>query len=182
MRSHLCSLRCSAGLTSAVLKLRVCESACLPCQPVHWPARDPMASSHRTKPSYEVRHQDNASSSSSAPQQPSAASSARYAGGPRRQASNASTQSGTARQAGQRAAASGSSGANHVETMTTKLLVETKKLLEGLTQWSNREASEEDISNSFVRLGNLFVRHRPVGSDNAHRTRPVRHSPRRASR
>ena len=38
----------------------------------------------------------------------------------------------------------------------TKLLVSTKQLLEGLTEWSQGKISEEQVSDIYVRLGNCF--------------------------
>jgi hypothetical protein len=38
----------------------------------------------------------------------------------------------------------------------TKLLVSTKQLLEGLTDWSQGKISEEQVSDIYVRLGNCF--------------------------
>lgn len=45
---------------------------------------------------------------------------------------------------------------NNIESSVTKLLVETKRLLETLTAWSKSQASDEDVSNVYVRLGNEF--------------------------
>ena len=49
-----------------------------------------------------------------------------------------------------------SSGAAHMESTVTKLLVATKQLLEGLTDWSQGRISEEQVSDIYVRLGNCF--------------------------
>ena len=38
----------------------------------------------------------------------------------------------------------------------TRLLVATKQLIETLTAWSRRQASETDVSDVYVRLGNEF--------------------------
>ena len=43
-----------------------------------------------------------------------------------------------------------------VESAVTRLLVSIKKLLEGLTQWSTSDRSEEDVSDVYVTLGNDF--------------------------
>ncbi|AMD21501.1 HER223Wp [Eremothecium sinecaudum] len=43
-----------------------------------------------------------------------------------------------------------------VESSVTKLLISTKSLLEKLKQWSKRLATEEQVSDSFVQLGNDF--------------------------
>ncbi|KAI0033369.1 actin interacting protein 3-domain-containing protein, partial [Vararia minispora EC-137] len=43
-----------------------------------------------------------------------------------------------------------------VESAVTRLLVSIKQLLESLTRWSNVQASEEDVSDVYVRLGNDF--------------------------
>lgn len=50
----------------------------------------------------------------------------------------------------------GSARAAHMETTVTKLLVATKQLLEGLTDWSQGRISEEQVSDIYVRLGNSF--------------------------
>lgn len=49
-----------------------------------------------------------------------------------------------------------SSAAAHMESTVTKLLVATKQLLEGLTDWSQNKISEEQVSDIYVRLGNCF--------------------------
>jgi hypothetical protein len=46
--------------------------------------------------------------------------------------------------------------AAHLETTVTKLLVATKQLLEGLTDWSQGRITEEEVSDIYVRLGNCF--------------------------
>ncbi|KAI0262724.1 hypothetical protein BC834DRAFT_828524 [Gloeopeniophorella convolvens] len=43
-----------------------------------------------------------------------------------------------------------------VESSVTRLLVSIKQLLESLTNWSNSKASEEEVSDVYVRLGNDF--------------------------
>jgi hypothetical protein len=43
-----------------------------------------------------------------------------------------------------------------IESSVTRLLVATKHLLESLTQWAKGSASETDISDSYVQLGNEF--------------------------
>lgn len=43
-----------------------------------------------------------------------------------------------------------------IESTVTRLLVATKQLLESLTQWARREASEQDVSDIYVTLGNEF--------------------------
>lgn len=43
-----------------------------------------------------------------------------------------------------------------VETAVTRLLVSIKQLLEALTKWSNQEATEGQVSDVYVRLGNDF--------------------------
>lgn len=54
-------------------------------------------------------------------------------------------------------AGSGSSSSTaHLESTVTKLLVSTKQLLEGLTEWSLGKISEEQVSDIYVRLGNCF--------------------------
>jgi hypothetical protein len=43
-----------------------------------------------------------------------------------------------------------------IESTVTKLLVATKQLLESLTQWARGDASEQDVSDVYVNLGNEF--------------------------
>uniref|UniRef100_A0A060T849 ARAD1D00858p n=1 Tax=Blastobotrys adeninivorans TaxID=409370 RepID=A0A060T849_BLAAD len=43
-----------------------------------------------------------------------------------------------------------------IESTVTKLLVATKQLLECLTRWAKGEASEQDVSDIYVNLGNEF--------------------------
>lgn len=43
-----------------------------------------------------------------------------------------------------------------IESSVTRLLVATKHLLESLTQWAKKSATETDISDSYVQLGNEF--------------------------
>jgi hypothetical protein len=43
-----------------------------------------------------------------------------------------------------------------IESTVTRLLVATKQLLESLTQWARGEASEQDVSDVYVNLGNEF--------------------------
>lgn len=43
-----------------------------------------------------------------------------------------------------------------IESTVTRLLVATKRLLESLTHWAKREASEQDVSDIYVTLGNEF--------------------------
>ena len=45
---------------------------------------------------------------------------------------------------------------SQIEKSVTHLLVATKQLLETLTQWSRRQASENDVSDIYVRLGYEF--------------------------
>lgn len=45
-----------------------------------------------------------------------------------------------------------------IEASVTKLLIATKQLLECLTSWSRREATEQDVSDIYVNLGNEFNR------------------------
>jgi hypothetical protein len=45
---------------------------------------------------------------------------------------------------------------SNIETSVTRLLVATKQLIETLTAWSRRQASENDVSDVYVRLGNEF--------------------------
>lgn len=58
--------------------------------------------------------------------------------------------------AGGAGAKSGGGMAAHLETTVTKLLVATKQLLEGLTDWSQGRITEEQVSDIYVRLGNCF--------------------------
>lgn len=43
-----------------------------------------------------------------------------------------------------------------VESAVTRLLVSIKQLLEALTNWSNEKATETEVSDVYVRLGNDF--------------------------
>lgn len=43
-----------------------------------------------------------------------------------------------------------------IESSVTRLLVATKHLLESLTQWAKKSATESDISDAYVQLGNEF--------------------------
>lgn len=43
-----------------------------------------------------------------------------------------------------------------IESSVTNLLVSTKLLLQKLTQWSKKQASEEQVSDAYVKLGNDF--------------------------
>jgi hypothetical protein len=43
-----------------------------------------------------------------------------------------------------------------VESAVTRLLVSIKSMLESLTFWSELKASEQDVSDVYVRLGNDF--------------------------
>lgn len=43
-----------------------------------------------------------------------------------------------------------------IESTVTRLLVATKQLLESLTQWARKEASEQEVSDIYVTLGNEF--------------------------
>lgn len=43
-----------------------------------------------------------------------------------------------------------------VESTVTRLLVSIKQLLESLTQWSKQIATETQVSDVYVRLGNDF--------------------------
>lgn len=45
---------------------------------------------------------------------------------------------------------------NTIESSVTKLLVSTKHLLEGLTQWSQNKATEVEVSDAYVKLGGDF--------------------------
>lgn len=45
---------------------------------------------------------------------------------------------------------------NSIESSVTHLLVATKQLLESLTQWARGAASEQDVSDIYVNLGNEF--------------------------
>ncbi|KAF7173828.1 hypothetical protein CNMCM5623_006045 [Aspergillus felis] len=45
---------------------------------------------------------------------------------------------------------------SQIEKSVTHLLVATKQLLETLTQWSRRQASENEVSDVYVRLGYEF--------------------------
>ncbi|KAG0035514.1 Bud site selection protein 6 [Podila clonocystis] len=47
-------------------------------------------------------------------------------------------------------------GTSPIEQTVTKLLVATKQLLEGLTLWSTRKMSEEQVSDIFVQLATQF--------------------------
>ncbi|CAN6655201.1 bud site selection protein 6 [Trichomonascus vanleenenianus] len=49
-----------------------------------------------------------------------------------------------------------SSPMSTIESTVTRLLVATKKLLESLTQWARGDASEQDVSDVYVNLGNEF--------------------------
>lgn len=62
---------------------------------------------------------------------------------------------GTSGAAGRNGSISGGMAA-HLETTVTKLLVATKQLLEGLTDWSQGRITEEQVSDIYVRLGNCF--------------------------
>jgi hypothetical protein len=55
-----------------------------------------------------------------------------------------------------RTGSTGGGMAAHLETTVTKLLVATKQLLEGLTDWSQGRITEEEVSDIYVRLGNCF--------------------------
>lgn len=43
-----------------------------------------------------------------------------------------------------------------IESTVTRLLVATKQLLESLTQWARGDATEQDVSDVYVNLGNEF--------------------------
>lgn len=45
---------------------------------------------------------------------------------------------------------------NPIEATVTKLLVATKQLLEGLTLWSTRKMTEDQVSDIFVQLATQF--------------------------
>jgi len=45
---------------------------------------------------------------------------------------------------------------SNIESSVTRLLVATKQLIESLTAWSRKQASETDVSDVYVRLGNEF--------------------------
>lgn len=45
---------------------------------------------------------------------------------------------------------------NPIEATVTKLLVATKQLLEGLTMWSTRRMTEDQVSDIFVQLATQF--------------------------
>ncbi|KAH9022073.1 actin interacting protein 3-domain-containing protein [Lactarius deliciosus] len=70
---------------------------------------------------------------------------------------SASTQSSPSRSEIARSVTSTKSRSNPVvESAVTRLLVSIKQLLESLTQWSISKASEEEVSDVYVRLGNDF--------------------------
>ncbi|KAF8973416.1 Bud site selection protein 6 [Entomortierella lignicola] len=48
------------------------------------------------------------------------------------------------------------SASNPIEATVTKLLVATKQLLEGLTQWGHEKITEEQVSDIFVQLATQF--------------------------
>lgn len=41
-----------------------------------------------------------------------------------------------------------------IESIVTQLLVTTKLLLEGLTNWSKRRMTDKEVSDIYVKLGN----------------------------
>lgn len=43
-----------------------------------------------------------------------------------------------------------------MDTSVTRLLVATRQLLEALTEWSKGNASDEQVSDVYVKLGNDF--------------------------
>lgn len=43
-----------------------------------------------------------------------------------------------------------------IETCVTRLLVSTKHLLESLTHWARKDATDKEVSDAYVRLGNDF--------------------------
>ena len=45
---------------------------------------------------------------------------------------------------------------SNIESSVTRLLVATKQLIETLTGWSRRQATETEVSDVYVRLGNEF--------------------------
>lgn len=76
--------------------------------------------------------------------------------------SSIASSSGTAYSSARGSVATSAGGAKaggmaaHLETTVTKLLVATKQLLEGLTDWSQGRITEEQVSDIYVRLGNCF--------------------------
>lgn len=95
--------------------------------PNHPPAPGPSSSATRRRPQNPPRHSAAQPSRSSSPA-PSTSSSS--------------------------PSGSGAFPPTNVDTMVTRLLVSTKTLLEGLTQWSLRECSDSKISDMYVKLGN----------------------------
>ncbi|GAA5964644.1 hypothetical protein JCM21900_005004 [Sporobolomyces salmonicolor] len=71
-------------------------------------------------------------------------------------ASNTTAASSSQRSTASRTRSGGSVPTSHLESTITRLLVCTKSLLEGLAKWSRGEASEEEISAIYVKLGNDF--------------------------
>ncbi|GAA5897794.1 hypothetical protein JCM5296_006076 [Sporobolomyces johnsonii] len=71
-------------------------------------------------------------------------------------ASNIPAASSSQRSTASRTRSGGSVPTSHLESTITRLLVCTKSLLEGLAKWSRGEASEEEISAIYVKLGNDF--------------------------
>lgn len=71
-------------------------------------------------------------------------------------ASSSGTAYSSARASVSTAAGKAGGMAAHLETTVTKLLVATKQLLEGLTDWSQGRITEEQVSDIYVRLGNCF--------------------------
>jgi len=45
---------------------------------------------------------------------------------------------------------------SNIESSLTRLLVATKELIQTLTAWSRKQATETDVSDVYVRLGNEF--------------------------
>ncbi|KZT59922.1 AIP3-domain-containing protein [Calocera cornea HHB12733] len=98
-----------------------------------------------------ARVQSGASSGSERPRE----HSAYYAGSSRSERAPEPSSSGSqSRREGR--ARSGSSSGNGVETTVTRLLVAIKQLLESLTLWSQMRATENQVSDVYVRLGNDF--------------------------
>ncbi|KAL4250489.1 hypothetical protein ABKN59_006966 [Abortiporus biennis] len=67
-----------------------------------------------------------------------------------------STHSSTRSESSRTERGSSKHGAPAVESAVTRLLVAIKQLLECLTQWSTQQASEAQVSDVYVRLGNDF--------------------------
>ncbi|THH13753.1 hypothetical protein EW146_g6507 [Bondarzewia mesenterica] len=86
--------------------------------------------------------------------QPPSASSSSYPSHPSRHDNRSVSSSLSASSKGERSGRARTNPA--VESAVTRLLVSIKQLLESLTKWSNQQASEEEVSDVYVRLGNDF--------------------------